>query len=217
MKVLLLINGQPPKSMPDFELYEKVYCTDGAYAHLLANKIRPDFVIGDFDSVIEEDISPFVEVIVIPDQDFTDFHKCLEVIEEHGYHEVDVYGSTGLENDHFLGNLSTALEFKNRLEITFYDDYSVFFFTENHIELEGVKNHIVSLMPFSKATKVNSEGLKWPLKDLDLKLGKRTGSRNLAIEDKVSIQYEKGELLVFVTLYSIDEEETEVDKVQTNQ
>lgn len=201
MKALLIINGQPPREFPDITNYDKIYCTDGAYAYLLAQKIRPDFVIGDFDSVSIDDISPFVEIIERPDQDFTDFEKALSVIEEHNFEKVDVYGSTGQENDHYLGNLSTALSFKDRLEITFYDDYSIFFFADLHIELEGVKNRVISLIPFPSAEKVTSEGLRFPLNDMDLALGKRMGTRNQADEDLVEISYESGQLLVFISNY----------------
>ncbi|MDG4949994.1 thiamine diphosphokinase [Weeksellaceae bacterium KMM 9724] len=206
MKALLIINGQPPKDLPDISNYEKIYCTDGAYAFLLGKQIRPDYVIGDFDSVSIDDISPFVEVLERPDQDFTDFEKSLQIIEEHGYDSVDVYGSTGQESDHFLGNLSTALNFKNRLNITFYDDYSIFFFADKSIELEGVKNRVISLVPFHKAIKVNSKGLKFPLEDLDLRLGKRMGTRNYANEDVVEINYESGELIVFISNYEREDD-----------
>lgn len=207
MKALLLINGLPPKELPDLEQFERIYCTDGAYAHLLAKRIRPDFVIGDFDSVEVEDISPFVNIIVRPDQDFTDFDKCLQVIEDHGFTEVDVYGSTGLEHDHFLGNLSTALQYKKRLDITFYDDYSIFFFTNKNTELEGVKDHVISLLPFPSVKNVQSSGLLYTLNGMDLKFGKRVGTRNIAIEDKVEIFYEKGNLLVFISKYQKEEKE----------
>ena len=206
MKALLIINGQPPQEMPDVSNYEKIYCTDGAYAFLLGKQIRPDYVIGDFDSVSIDDISPFVEVLERPDQDFTDFEKSLQIIEEHGYDAVDVYGSTGQESDHFLGNLSTALEFKDRLNITFYDDYSIFFFADKSIELEGVQKRIISLIPFHKAKKVNSKGLKFPLNDLDLRLGKRMGTRNYASEDVVEISYESGELIVFISNYEREDD-----------
>ena len=207
MKALLIINGQPPREMPDPKIYDKIYCTDGAYAYLLGQQIRPDYVIGDFDSVSADDVSPFVEIIERPDQDFTDFDKSLQLIEEHGYEQVDVYGSTGQENDHFLGNLSTALQYKDRLDITFYDDYSIFFFTDKNIELEGVKDRIISLIPFHKATNVFSKGLKFPLVKMDLEMGKQIGTRNLAIEDNVEISYTTGELLVFISIYIREDEE----------
>lgn len=76
MKALLIINGQPPQEMPDVSNYEKIYCTDGAYAFLLGKQIRPDYVIGDFDSVSIDDVSPFVEVLERPDQDFTDLRNA---------------------------------------------------------------------------------------------------------------------------------------------
>lgn len=202
MKALLLINGQPPNQLPDLGQYKKIYCTDGAYAYLLSKKVRPDYVVGDFDSVEVDDISPFVEVIERPDQDFTDFYKCLEIIEEHGFEKVDVYGSTGEEHDHFLGNLSTALEFKDRLEIRFYDEYSVFFYADNELIIEDVLHHTISLMPFPKATQVFSKGLYWPLNFLDLEIGKRLGTRNVASEENVEISFEEGNLLIFISLHS---------------
>lgn len=207
MKVLLVINGHPPKEMPNVRDYEKIYCTDGAYSYLLSQKIRPDFVIGDFDSVSIDDISPFVEAVEILDQDSTDFDKSLQFIVDQGHKEVDVYGSTGLEHDHFLGNLSTALSFKNKIEITFFDDYSVFFFTDKSITLDNVKNRVISLVPFHEAKNVHSKGLKYPLIGMDLKLGKRIGTRNIADEDIVEISYDAGELMIFISVYDKEEED----------
>lgn len=207
MKAFLLINGNPPKELPELQEYAKIYCTDGAYAHLLQNKIRPDFVIGDFDSIQEDDISPKVEKIKRIDQDFTDFHKCLQVIQEHGFTAVDVYGSTGSEHDHFLGNLTTAHQFKDELNITFLDDYSIFFFTEKQIELEGVKRRMISLYPFPKATQVESEGLFYPLKGMDLDITQHIGTRNHATQKNVKITYKEGDLLVFISKYKISKKD----------
>lgn len=201
MKALLVINGHPPKELPDVREYEKIYCTDGAYSFLLSQKIRPDYVIGDFDSVSIDDISSFVEAVEIKNQDFTDFDKSLQFIIDKGHTKVDVFGSTGMEHDHFLGNLSTALAFKNQIEITFFDDYSVFFFIDKHMVLENVKNRVISLIPFHEAKNVQSEGLKYALNGMDLALGKRIGTRNIAEEDKVEISFDSGELLVFISVY----------------
>lgn len=201
MKALLVINGHPPKEIPDVRDYEKIYCTDGAYAFLLSKKIRPDYVIGDFDSVSIDDISSFVEIVEILDQDSTDFDKSLQFIIDKGHKAVDVFGSTGMEHDHFLGNLSTALAFKNQIEITFIDDYSIFFFIDKNMSLENVKNRVISLIPFHQAKNVQTKGLVYPLNGMDLELGKRIGTRNIANEDRVEISYESGELLVFISVY----------------
>lgn len=206
-KAFLLINGNPPQDLPLIKNYDKIFCTDGAYAHLLANRVRPDVVIGDFDSISEEDVSPKVKVIKKLDQNYTDFYKCLEVINNEGFDAVDVYGSTGSEHDHFLGNLTTALQFKNKIALTFYDDYSQFYFTSQHILLNQVKHKIISLYPFPTAKNVQSQGLFYPLNGMDLDITHQIGTRNHAIDNEVEITYDQGEILLFVSRYTLNSKE----------
>lgn len=214
MKALLLINGKPPKHLPELEQYDKVYCTDGAYLHFAKKNIIPDYVIGDFDSVKETEIPSSVQVLKRMDQDFTDFHKCLEVILSHGLKNVDVYGSTGSEHDHFLGNLTTAHHFKDKLAITFLDDYSTFFFAKKEVVLKDVKDRIISLYPFPTATKVRSQGLFYPLNEMDLSITQKIGTRNHATEEEVKITYASGDLMIFVSKYRLSDKELDYkDKI----
>lgn len=199
MKAFLLLNGQSPSELPDLQQYVKVYCTDGAYAFLEQNRIQPDYVIGDFDSVDKNNIPVEIETIKTINQDFTDFHKCLQIIHKQKYTAIDVYGATGKENDHFLGNLTTAHHFKESLEITFIDDYSTFFFTKKEVILNEVNKKIISLYPFPKATNVQSEGLYYPLNGMDLNITQQIGTRNHAIQNQVKITYDDGDLIVFVS------------------
>lgn len=207
-KAMMLINGSPPRVFPDIEMYDVIYCTDGAYPTLLAKKIRPDYVVGDFDSISMEDLSPQVQAVLKPDQDYTDFHKCLELLVEHGVEAVDVFGSTGMEHDHYLGNLSTALKFKDDLDIVFYDDYATFFFADNDLELEGVNERIISLYPFPHATNVQSNGLFFPLNGMDLEITQQIGTRNHATEDIVHLSYDSGNLIIFISNYTLEEKDS---------
>ena len=117
---------------------------------------------------------------------------------EKGFKKVDVYGGSGGEQDHFLGNLTVAFGFKNHLEIKFFDEYSEYYFIPKSIELKGVQNKIISLYPFPTVKNLNSEGLKWNLSGVDAEMASTMLTRNLASEDKVIITYEKGDLLIFV-------------------
>lgn len=209
MKALLFINGKPPTDFPDTNKFDAIFCTDGAYKYLSESQIRLDFVIGDFDSVSENEIPKNIKIIKIADQDFTDFYKSLEFIVELGFERVDVFGATGMESDHFLGNLSVASLFKSKIEIIFHDDFSEFYFTPKQIKLRGVQDKIISLYPFPLATKVNSKGLAFPLNNLDLHISKRIGTRNHAVKNHVEISYEKGELLIFISKYTLTKEELE--------
>jgi thiamine pyrophosphokinase len=57
---------------------------------------------------------------------------------------------------------------------------------------------MVSLYPFPFVENITTKGLNWPLSKGNLSITSRIGTRNFAIEDEVSIEYEKGDLLVFI-------------------
>lgn len=203
-KALLFINGVPPKNLPETEDYAMIACSDGAF-HYLKEKNFPldklDFISGDFDSHLGNDEAIYHDrFIFTPDQDKTDFHKSLEIIQERGITAVDVYGGSGGEMDHFLGNLTAAFLFKNHLEITFYDEFSTYFFAPKTLVLENVKGKIISLYPFPLTENITTKGLNWPLNNESLDISKRIGTRNLASEETVVIHYGKGDLVVFVEI-----------------
>lgn len=201
-KALLFINGEPPKSFPIVNDYSLIACTDGAF-HYLKRQDFPldllDFISGDFDSHTGSDENVYQEKFILTlDQDKTDFHKALEIIVERGFHHVDVFGASGGEQDHFLGNLTVAYAFKDQMSLKFYDEFSEYYFIPKDFRVEQVKNKMISLYPFPSVENITTKGLNWPLTNGNLSITSRIGTRNFAIEDEVSIQYESGDLLFFV-------------------
>ncbi|WP_240475194.1 thiamine diphosphokinase [Neotamlana sedimentorum] len=195
-KAFLLINGEPPKTFPDLSEYDVVCATDGGYKHLLAHKITPHFISGDFDSL--NNLPQDIEVIHTPDQDFTDFDKVLKILKERGFTHIDVYGASGQEQDHFLGNLSTAVQWNNDFNLMFFDNYGYYFLADKYKKINNCKNKIVSLVPVFEVDGVTTKGLMYPLNNESLIFGKRIGTRNIAIEDSVEIMHESGHLFVFI-------------------
>ncbi len=203
MKALLFINGVPPEKLPSWNDFEIIACTDGAF-HYLKEKDFPlqelDFISGDFDSHLGEDEEVYREkFIYTPDQDETDFHKALEILLKKDITELHVYGGSGGEMDHFLGNLTTASGFRKQLQITFFDEFSTYYFAENPVLLRNVKNKMISLYPFPAATNVSTKGLNWGLKDAALSVTDFISTRNYAVEDEVEIRYSDGLLIVFIS------------------
>lgn len=201
-KVLLFINGDAPESFPDPENYDLIACTDGAF-HYLKRLGFPlgklDFISGDFDSHSGADENVYEDkFIYTPDQEKTDFHKTLEIISEKGFKNIDVFGASGGEQDHFLGNLTVAYTFKENLNIKFYDEFSEYFFIPKTCLLKNVKDKLVSLYPFPTVEQVTTQGLNWPLTRENLSITTRIGTRNFAVEDEVTITYEKGDLMIFI-------------------
>jgi len=206
-KALLFINGEAPKSIPDLSNYDSIACTDGAFHYLKRLKFpldQLDFISGDFDShkieeeIIQQSQNDNFEIIETPDQNKTDFQKAIEIIFEKGFKNIDVYGGSGGEQDHFLGNLSVAFAFKDKVSLRFFDEYSSYYFIPKDFSISDVKGKMISLMPFPIAKNIETKGLKWPLYNEDLILGERIGTRNVAENQEVSIQYKEGDLLIFV-------------------
>lgn len=195
-KVFLLLNGEAPIKRPDISAYSLVCATDGAYNTLNALNIKPDFISGDFDSI--KAFPNGIELIKTPDQNFTDFYKILQILFARGYLHIDVFGASGKEQDHFLGNLHTALQWKEKLNITFFDNHGFYFLADKTVELSGCKGKYVSLYPFPEATGIITKGLEYPLNNETLSLTERIGTRNTAVEDAVTVSFKTGHLFIFI-------------------
>ena len=196
-KAFILLNGSEPASLPDLSQYEIVCAIDGAYNYFEAKNIIPDLVTGDFDSI--NTIPTTVEVIKTPNQEFTDFEKALQILKQRGYSHIDVYGASGKEHDHFLGNISTALQWKLGLTISFFDDFGKYFFIEESILITDVKGRNISLIPVPIANGITTKGLLYPLDNETLTFGERIGARNKASEENVLISFDNGDLLIYIS------------------
>lgn len=197
-EVVLFINGQFPKQIPQLAHFQKIYCTDGAYKSLQKINITPDVVSGDFDSISVSEISSSIKIIETPYQNATDFEKALRIIIQDGFKSVSVFGCSGLEQDHFLGNLTSMLKHKEEIDIRCFDDFGVYFFAEKETVIEGFKNETLSLYPFPDAKHVTSEGVKYPLYKEDLNIISRIGTRNTITQKTARVSFDEGNLLLFI-------------------
>lgn len=208
-KALLFINGDAPQLFPNLDQYGLIACTDGAFHYLKRLGFpldRLDFISGDFDSHEGSDENVYQEKFILTlDQDKTDFHKALELILEREFLTIDVLGGSGGEQDHFLGNLTVAYTFKDQLNIKFYDAFSEYYFVPKNFRLKGVKNRMISLYPFPSVQHITTKGLNWPLTHESLSITSRIGTRNFAVEEELSIEYESGDLLLFVGINEIND------------
>ncbi|EAQ40631.1 thiamine diphosphokinase [Polaribacter sp. MED152] len=195
-KVFLLLNGDKPKKLPNLDKYKLICATDGAYKYLEENNVSPNFVTGDFDSLTN--FPKEIEFIETPDQDFTDFDKILQILFDKGFYHIDVFGASGAEQDHFLGNLHTTIQWQHKLKLTFFDNYSMYFLADKVTSIKNCKEKIVSLIPFPEAKQISTQGLQYPLKNENLTFGERIGTRNKAVKNELSISFTEGNLFIFI-------------------
>jgi thiamine pyrophosphokinase len=81
---------------------------DGGYTALQRLGIRPDLLLGDFDSLT--DVPTDVPIVKLPaEKDDTDVLAALRIGCERGYRQFQIFGGTGGRFDHTIANLQSLL------------------------------------------------------------------------------------------------------------
>ena len=178
-----------------------IYCADGAY-----NKIKPSLnfllhlklIIGDGDSLKDADEKGLPYKLLV-DQNYTDFEKSIDYLLTKGYEKICVFGFGGGEMDHYLGNISCVLAFKEQVLFEFVDKFAVSQLMKTENLLTGVKHKMISIVPLFELIGINIQGCAFDLENESLVFGQRTSTRNHAIKDKVEVTHNTGDGLIFVS------------------
>lgn len=206
MKAAIIAYGENMDSreiMKAIENCDYVICADGGGETAYRFGITPDYLIGDFDSLKPQILEYFKEssaqIIYYPrEKDYTDTEICVYKALEIGCMDICIVSGIGSRIDHSLGNIGLLHLISQRggRGSIISKDCSIYL-CRDYIELEGNTGDIISIIPFNGDTKgIRSRGLKYTLSNTDIEFGKPIGISNEMINDKCSIEVEKGELLV---------------------
>ena len=170
--VLVIANGKFPKissikSLLSSNLF--IVCCDGALNKALDKDIIPDVIIGDMDSANVDLIPKFSDRIVkIDNQKTNDLSKALSWLDQRDINLVTIIGADGLREDHSLSNILLLLENKYKYKISMINEFGRFDLMNSGEEtFQSFKGQAVSLFSLNKSIKLNSNGLKYLLKDFN--------------------------------------------------
>lgn len=202
MNALIVLNGiLPSKGRIQTHLKEAdiILCANGGSDRALAGGIKPDYVIGDLDSVSENTRARLPEDRFIhrPSQYSTDLEKTLDFAIEKNIESVVVVGITGNRLDHQICNLNILEKFCRRLEITTVDDGGLGCFVREELKFEGEIGQGVSIFAFRRSEGITSEGLRYPLENAAMEWAVNDGLSNEIVENPVEIKVQKGVLFVY--------------------
>ncbi|WP_338054570.1 thiamine diphosphokinase [Salipiger pentaromativorans] len=170
---------------------------DGGAATLLRAGAMPDAVIGDLDSLPASARAqiPAERIHHIPEQNSTDFDKCLRNIAA-----PLVYGTGFLDPriDHQLAALTVLAKRANRRCILAGTE-DVMALSPPEITLDLPPGTRFSLYPMGPV-RGESEGLRWPLAGLDFAPQHRAGTSNETSVARVSLRFEAPLMLIILPL-----------------
>lgn len=186
--------------------FELIIAADSGIEFLYRNQIRPDILVGDFDSADREIVeyyrrNPKVEFREFqPEKDDTDTEIAMLLAIEKGATAIHLLGATGSRLDHMIANvLLLGLAAEKGIEAYLLD-------VQNRVRLirertvlrrEDQYGDYVSLIPFmGEVTGLTLEGFKYPLCDYTMKGFHSLGISNEIAEPEAVITMETGWLIL---------------------
>lgn len=203
----MIISASPIESEAIFQEFppEKyfVICADGGYETAVKYKIKPDLIVGDFDSV-KTPPRKSSKVLTLPvEKDVTDTMYAVMKGLTLGYTSFVLLGCLGGPRfDHSLANLE-VLQFlrEHSGHGVIADDHTkVFLIRDSLLRLTQMKGATVSVFPFGEPScTVTYKGLFYPMNHQSLTSGGvLMGVSNSVSEDEAEIRVHSGTALVVV-------------------
>lgn len=205
MKKCIIVSGAPDS---DIDFIKKsisddsfLIAADSGYTKLKKIGVKPDLIIGDFDSSEKPEID--CEIITLPcAKAYTDTFECVQYAVVHGFNHILILNAIGSRIDHTYSNIlcldycrkqGVYCEIKNknnrislicdkRIIKKEYDNFSLFAFLED-----------------CKCVKIKGAGYTagfYGKESLDISQGDQFGQSNYVSDDECEISLEKGTLLL---------------------
>lgn len=187
-------------------IYDCMIAADSGMNFLYRNRIVPDVIAGDFDSVEDESLDEFsgleeVEVLRLnPIKDDTDTEFVIREAIRRGAKNITILGATGTRLDHVLANIHLlGIGLEEGVSIELIDKHNRIRMIQDSVEIRKDEQFgdYISILPVNGDAKgVTLEGMKYPLQDADVKSFSSLGVSNEITAEKARISVKEGILLV---------------------
>lgn len=183
-----------------------IIAADSGMEFLYRNQLKPDIIVGDFDSVRTEVLDYFREDPDIrlqelnPIKDDTDTESAIRLAIEMGAEQITLLGATGSRIDHVLGNIELlGIGLMAGIPITLLDEHNRIQMIDKSITIKKAEQFgsYVSLIPYTeKVEHLYLKGVKYPLSDYCLRGFKSIGVSNEITAETAEIIFDGGILIV---------------------
>lgn len=187
-------------SVTDFKPQENdlIIAADGGYSTLKNFNIKPDLVVGDFDSL--GNVPENENIIKHPvKKDDTDTLLAVKIGLEKGYKTFVIYGAIGGRLDHTVATIQTATFVAENGGIAYiYDDnHTVTAIKNSNIKFKNTSKGYVSVFALSGIAKgVTINGLLYPLDNAEISPDFPLGVSNEFLEKESEISVKDGILTI---------------------
>lgn len=206
MTAIIVCSG----SIIDYSYYEKYFnkaeciiCVDGGAKHVRSFGLVPNVLIGDLDSISEEDLEYFKNLNVKimkyqPEKDLTDTEIAVDYAIESGYTELTIIGGIGTRIDHSLGNIFLLKKMLDRgIKGLIVNEQNEIRLTNDKISIMREEDTKISLLPLTNVVEgITTKGLYYKLNNEDIEMGSNRGISNEFSAETAEVTIKNGILIV---------------------
>jgi thiamine pyrophosphokinase len=191
---------------------EMIIAADGGARHCNALGIVPDLIIGDLDSLGQDELNFFknlgVQFLSFPARkDDTDLELAIQYACQHHPNSITIYGALGMRWDQTLANLMLlASPELDCVQVRIIDDNQEIFLVRpnEQVKIFGTLGDTVSLIPIGgNAHGITTLGLEYSLSNETLYFGKARGVSNVLRENPASVSLRAGSLICVVIHHEV--------------
>ena len=188
-----------------------VIAVDGGLNYCSVLEVEPDLILGDFDSVGEEQKMALLElqkqipdrvIALKPEKDDTDMLAALKLGLEFGYTSFQIYAATGGRLEHTIANIQCLLYLKNRDAVGYIMDGNgmIFVMQNEEVKLRNTLEGYLSMFSLGKiASGVSIKGMKYELDNYTLTNDFPIGISNEFIGEEALIRVVDGEVVCILS------------------
>jgi len=200
MKQCMIISGAPVAGEIPVVKDEYIIACDAGVGHAIRAGIRPDLLVGDFDTY-RETLPDGIPVLTAPaEKDDTDTMMAVRYALEQGFVQIRICAALGGRLDHSIGNLSAAAYVAERLGCCYVygaGETAILLHNRSICLKRRNTNEFVSVFAWTEEAKgVSYKGLKYPLTDATLTRTFALGISNEFAEEEAEISVQDGMLMI---------------------
>lgn len=201
MKKLLIISGGEYSPLPENFSYDMCIACDKGLAYAQKMNIRPDIILGDFDSMDKPEGITDIPVLTYPvEKDDTDTMLAIKKALDMGYKHIVISCALGKRLDHTLANIQSAgfvAEKGGVCEIISQNEYVRTLTGGESINIPKKTNHALSLFALSdKCDGLTISGAKYNVENVTVTNTFPLGCSNGWQDDEVIISLNHGILVI---------------------
>lgn len=200
VKKALIIGAGKVKNFSEIKCFSEncyVIAADAGYYNALRANIKPDLIVGDFDSGDEPE-TDIKKLCLNPVKDKTDMEVSIEEAVKNGAKNIVIFGGLGGRFSHTMANMEMCVKYKELgISIFLYDENSKIQILKNEkVEFTKGLYKYISVFSLTDFCVLSMNGFFYELDHFFLKNKTTLGTSNEIIEEKGFIEVFEGVLLV---------------------